>query len=97
MGRKLPIQSVQEFPCSQLVHQRHGELDDPSLNPALLFDGLVGGGNAVEADAGLLHLVVSRVADRRGVRSRLKEPRPLRLATNTNLMCVICFVRKGLQ
>ena len=60
-----------------------------SLHPPLVFDGLVGGGDAVEAGAGLLLVVASHVAHRRGVRSRLKESRPLRLATNTNWTCVI--------
>jgi len=84
---KLPI-SVPAFTCIQLVHSAHSG-DGLSLHPPLVFDGFVGVGNAVEADAGLLLVVASHVAHRRGVRSRLKESRPLRLAANTNWTCVI--------
>ncbi len=86
-GISNPI-SVPAFTCIQLVHSAHSG-DGFSLDPPLVFDGFVGVGNAVEADAGLLLVVASHVAHRRGVRSRLKESRPLRLAANTNWTCVI--------
>ena len=43
--------------------QRAGNSARPALfDPALRFDGFVGGGDAVEADAGLLLVVLAHVA-----------------------------------